>query len=167
MGVSKKLLIDGEHEILTVRTHVKALVGAFLVLVVVAGASGFAAAVTDGPLRTGVLVVAVVLIVVWAVLPFLRWFTWTYTITNRRLIEQKGLLTRTGRIIPLNRINDVSYEKHLTDRLLGCGTLIVHDASEQEGLRVRDVPRVEHVHRELTSLVFAAHHPTMTSDEQI
>ncbi|MFD1825561.1 MULTISPECIES: PH domain-containing protein [Mumia] len=167
MGVSKKLLIEGEHEILTVRTHVKALFGAFLVLVVVAGAGGFGAAVTDGVVRTGVLVVALIVIVVWAVLPFLRWFTWTYTITNRRLIEQKGILTRTGRIIPLNRINDVSYEKHLSDRILGCGTLIVHDASEQAGLRIRDVPRVEDVHRELTSLVFAAHHPTTMSDEQI
>jgi uncharacterized membrane protein YdbT with pleckstrin-like domain len=159
-------LIEGEHEILTVRTHVKALFGAVLVLVVVAGAGGFGGAVTDGPVRGIVLVVALLVILLWAVLPFLRWFTWTYTITNRRLIEQKGLLTRTGRIIPLTRINDVSYEKHLTDRILGCGTLIVHDASEQEGLRIRDVPHVEDVHRQLTTLVFEAHHPT-TSDEQI
>jgi len=167
VGVSKKLLIEGEHEVLTVRTHVKALFVAFLVLVVAAAGGGFGAAVTDGALRTVVLVAAFVVILVWAVLPFLRWLTWTYTVTNRRLIEQKGLLTRTGRVIPLNRINDVSFEKHLSDRLLGCGTLIVHDASEQAGLRIHDVPRVEDVHRQLTSLVFAAHHPTMTSDEQI
>ncbi|WP_370615923.1 PH domain-containing protein [Mumia qirimensis] len=166
MTVSKKLLIEGEREILTVRTHVKALFGAVLVLVLAAGAGGYAAAVTDGLVRTVVIVVALVVIVWWAVLPFLRWFTWTYTVTNRRLVEQKGLLTRTGRIIPLTRINDVSYEKHLLDRVLGCGTLIVHDASEQAGLQIRDVPHVEDVHRQLTSLVLEAHQPTAT-DEQI
>lgn len=165
MGVSKKLLIEGEHEILTVRTHVKALFGAVLILIVMAGAGGFAAAVTGGPVRPAVIVVALVVIFIWAVLPFLRWFTWTYTVTNRRLIEQKGLLTRTGRIIPLNRVNDVSYEKGLLDRMLGCGTLIVHDASEQAGLQIHDVPHVEDVHRQLTTLVFDAHHPA--SDEQI
>ncbi|KAA1422436.1 PH domain-containing protein [Mumia zhuanghuii] len=166
MTVSKKLLIEDEREILTVRTHVKALFGSVLVLVLAAGAGGYGAAVTDGVVRTVVIVVALVVIVWWAVLPFLRWFTWTYTVTNRRLIEQKGLLTRTGRIIPLTRINDVSYEKHLTDRILGCGTLIVHDASEQAGLQIRDVPNVEDVHRRLTTLVFEAHHPA-TNDEQI
>lgn len=166
MGVSRKLLIDGEHEVLTVRTHVKALFGAVFVLVVAAAAGGFGAAVTDGTVRSVVVVVALLVVLMWVVLPFLGWFTWTWTVTNRRLIEQRGILTRTGRIIPLNRINDVSFEKQLSDRLLGCGTLIVHAASEQDGLRIRDVPHIEDVHRQLSSLVFEAHQP-MTSDEQI
>lgn len=165
VAVNAKLLIEGEHEVLTVRTHVKALLGAALVLVVVAGGGGFAAAATDGPVRLAVLVIALVIILVWVVAPFLRWFTWTFTVTNRRLIEQKGVLNRTGRVIPLNRINDVSYEKGLLDRILGCGTLVVHDASEQPGLRIHDIPHVEDVHRELTTLVFAAHTPA--DDERI
>ena len=51
-------------------------------------------------------------------LPFLRWYLWTYTLTNKRIVEQKGILTRTGRVIPLSRINDVAYEKNLNDRIL-------------------------------------------------
>ena len=78
-----------------------------------------------------------------AVIPFLRWFLWTYTLTNKRIVEQKGILTRTGRVIPLSRINDVAFEKNLNDRILGCGTLVIHDASEQAGLELRDIPHIE------------------------
>jgi hypothetical protein len=38
--------------------------------------------------------------------------------------------------------------------MLGCGTLVISDASEQTGMRLSDVPRIEWVHRELTDLVF-------------
>ncbi|MCW2748230.1 MAG: hypothetical protein JWP10_1372 [Nocardioidaceae bacterium] len=158
MALSRKLMIEGEQVVHTMRTHVKVLFLPFLILVVVAAATGFLlSSVGDsgnGIPRWIIVVVAIVLLVWGVILPFLRWLTWSYTITNRRLIEQKGLLTRTGRVIPLNRINDVSFEKNLNDRILGCGTLVVHDASEQSGLRIDDIPHVEDVHRTLTNLIF-------------
>ena len=68
--------------------------------------------------------------IVWFVLrPFLIWLTATYTITTRRLITRHGVITRRGHDIPLSRISDVAYEKDLIDRLLGCGTLVISDAS--------------------------------------
>lgn len=162
MTVSRKLLVEGERVILVMRTHVKVLLLPTLVLLVTCALGGFLLATTrdgsaSGVLQIVILAVAVVILVWWTVLPFLRWLTWTYTLTNLRLIEQKGLLTRRGRVIPLSRVNDVSFEKSLSDRLLGCGTLIVHDASEQSGLRVHDVPDVEDVHRTMTDLVFDSH----------
>ena len=99
-------------------------------------------------------------------LPFLKWLTWTYTLTNKRIVEQKGILTRTGRVIPLSRINDVAYEKNLNDRILGCGTLIIHDASEQAGLELDDIPRVEAFHRTVTNLVFERHE-SQKNDESV
>ncbi len=160
MAVSRKLLTEGEQVVLSVRTHVKALLMAALVLVLTCAAAGFLYAIapegdTGRYLRIAVLVVASLVILLWTVLPFIRWMTSTYTVTNRRLIAQTGILTRSGRVIPLQRINDVSFEKKLSDRMLGCGTLIVHDASEQGGLTLPDVPRVEEVHRTITDLVFS------------
>lgn len=161
MTLPRKLMIDGESIITSTRTHIKVLFVPFLILIVVAGAGGFlAASVSDsgnGLPRWAVIAVALVLIVWGSVIPFIRWFTWTYTLTNKRIIEQKGILTRSGRVIPLNRINDVSFEKNLNDRLLGCGTLIIHDASEQAGLALRDIPHIEDLHRTVTSLVFDIH----------
>lgn len=97
-----------------------------------------------------------VVLVGWVLLPFLRWVTSRYTVTNRRLITRSGILTRTGRDIPLYRINDVSYEKSLTDRLLGCGTLVISDATDKAGVTLHDVPRVEQVQVVLHDLLFSA-----------
>ncbi|MET0999617.1 MAG: PH domain-containing protein, partial [Marmoricola sp.] len=36
-----------------------------------------------------------------------------------------------------------SYEKSLVDRMFGCGTLVVSDASELGRVELRDIPRVE------------------------
>ena len=160
MAVSRKLMTEGEQVVLSVRTHGKALLLPAIVLILTCAAGGFLYAVAPSGdagrfLRIGVLVVAALVIAMWSVLPFVRWMTSTYTVTNRRLIAETGILTRSGRVIPLQRINDVSFEKNLTDRMLGCGTLVVHDASEQGGLTLPDVPRVEEVHRTITDLVFS------------
>jgi len=160
MAVSRKLMTEGEQVVLSVRTHGKALTLPAGVLILTCAAAGFLYAVAPSGdagryLRIAVLVVAALVILLWAMLPFIRWMTSTYTVTNRRLIAQTGILTRTGRVIPLQRINDVSFEKNLTDRVLGCGTLVVHDASEQGGLTLPDVPRVGEVHRTITNLVFS------------
>ncbi len=161
MGLPRKLMIEGETTVAETRTHVKVLLVPFLVLVVVSGATAYLATqvgdVGGGIARWVVVGIGLVLIVVGAVLPWLRWITWTYTLTNRRIVEQRGILTRTGRIIPLSRINDVAYEKNLNDRLLGCGTLVIHDASEQSGLRLHDIPGIEDFHRTVSTLVFGEH----------
>jgi membrane protein YdbS with pleckstrin-like domain len=166
MTLPRKLMIDGEQTVTTTRTHVKVLFIPVLILLVVAGAGAFLAGrvgdAGNGVARWIVIGVAVVLALWGAVLPYLRWFLWTYTLTNKRIVEQKGILTRTGRVIPLSRINDVSFEKNLNDRILGCGTLVIHDASETAGLELRDIPHIEDLHRTVTSLVDRAHG---TSDE--
>jgi membrane protein YdbS with pleckstrin-like domain len=165
MTLPRKLMIDGEQTVATTRTHVKVLFVPVIILLAVGAAGGFlAASVGPGVARWIVIGIAVVLALWGAVLPFVRWFLWTYTLTNKRIVEQKGILTRTGRVIPLSRINDVAFEKNLNDRILGCGTLVIHDASEQAGLELRDIPHIEDLHRTITGLVDQAHR---TSDESI
>ncbi|WP_293780500.1 PH domain-containing protein [uncultured Aeromicrobium sp.] len=158
MSLSAKLLLDGEHVVEETRTHVKVLVLPFLLGLAVMAVAGFTyGAIGDSAdtwVRVAVVGVALVLLTITTVVPFLRWYLWTYTLTNLRIVEQRGILTRTGRIIPLMRVNDVNYEKHLIDRILRCGTLIVHDASHQAGLRLHDVPRIEEFHRSVSRLVF-------------
>jgi uncharacterized membrane protein YdbT with pleckstrin-like domain len=157
MAISQKLLSDGEYVVLSVRSHPKALIGplAFLILVL-AGVITVATMQPDNtPVRLIAAVVAVSLLVLWSLVPFLRWLTTTYTVTNRRLITRQGIVSRSGRDIPLFRINDVAYEKGLLDRLLGCGTLIVSDATEKAGVVLADIPNVERVQLQITDLLFA------------
>ncbi|MDR7087616.1 putative membrane protein YdbT with pleckstrin-like domain [Aeromicrobium panaciterrae] len=158
MALPRKLMVDGEHTVATTRTHIKVLFIPFVILLLVALLEGFVQAKVDGEANATVrwilVGIAVVLVFFGTLLPFFKWLAWTYTLTNKRIVEQKGLLTRTGRVIPLNRINDVAFEKNLTDRILGCGTLIIHDASDQAGLPLKDIPRIEAFHRTVTNLVF-------------
>lgn len=152
---------DGEHVVLDLRTHVKALLVPLVVLLLALGAVGAAYVLVPETsaqtwLQLGVVALAVVAVLVWAFVPFLRWTTSRYTITNRRLITRSGIVTRTGRDIPLYRINDVTYEKGLVDRMLGCGTLIISDATDKPGVVLHDIPRIEAVQLQLSELLHSA-----------
>jgi uncharacterized membrane protein YdbT with pleckstrin-like domain len=159
MSVPRKLLVDGEEIVLSMRTHAKALILPAVVLIVLAALGGFFTAIlgdssTEGWVVVAIWVLVVLGMLVWSVAPFARWLTTEYTITSKRVLLTSGVFTRKGRAIPLYRVNDVTFEKGLLDRMLGCGTLVISDASEQTGMRLSDVPRIEWVHRELTDLVF-------------
>ncbi len=149
MAISSKLLNEGEHVLLTTRTHVKALLLPAVALIAVAGLAGYLSSLPSGDQagiwRLVIWVVAGALVLWFSVAPFLRWLMRTYTFTNRRLITRNGVLTRRGHDIPLNRISDISYEKSLLDRIFGCGTLVVSDASELGRVPLHDIPRVEQV----------------------
>lgn len=159
VAINKKLLNPGEKVIFSTRTHVKALALPALVLLVVAGASGYLASLVSsndkhrGTFYIATAVVAVGLILWFSLRPFLNWLTATYTVTDRRLTTHQGVLSRSGHDIQLSRISDVSYEKSIFDRLLGCGTLVIKDASEL-GVRLPDVPQVEEKQRVLSDLLF-------------
>jgi uncharacterized membrane protein YdbT with pleckstrin-like domain len=161
MAISPKLLGEGEHVIVSTRTHWKALILPVLALLVTCAAAGFLIAVLPSgsshqALVWAVLVVALLVIVYATVRPFLVWLTASYTVTNRRLINRSGVFTRRGRDIPLHRINDVKYERGVMDRLLGCGTLVISDASEEGSSVLPDVPRVESLQLTITRLLFGA-----------
>ena len=112
MGLPQKLLGADEHVVIHTRTHVKAMLLPALAFVLIAAAVGVGAALIPHearPIGQFAIVVLGVVLAVWLVLlPFLRWRTTTYTITNRRLITRSGILNKIGKDLPLNRINDVS-----------------------------------------------------------
>jgi len=167
VAINKKLLNDGEAIVFSTRTHVKALVVPALVLILVAGAAGYGLGQVDNKVvRSLIAAVALVVLLVYTVWPFLTWLTATYTVTNRRLTTHAGVISRTGHDIPLSRISDVSYEKGLLDRILGCGTLIVSDASEQGRVSLPDVPHVEQRQLQLSDLLFqGAPHDSQRSQQ--
>jgi len=60
-------------------------------------------------------------------------------------VKRSGFIAREGRTIPLNRISGVDFEVGVVDRIFGCGTLVVSDASEQGRVLLDDIPKVEQV----------------------
>lgn len=153
MAISQKLLGPDEHIVVATRTHVKALLLPALILIVTAGLAGFLVAIVDVEAADWAIVALSILVVlIWVCLPFMRWLTTEYTVTNRRLITRSGILTRKGHDIPMPRISDVASERGVIDRMLGCGTLILADASEQR-VQLHDIPRVEEVQLKITNLL--------------
>jgi len=155
---SDPTLTDDEHLVLRLHPHWKTLIGPVLVAVLVVAAALIAEVLipsnSAAPVeRLVVAAVAILAIMLWLIVPVLRWRTTTYELTTRRLRVRSGILTRRGRDIPLARINDVSFEKGLLDRLLGSGRLVVESAGEHGQILLNDIPRVEFTQATLFRLV--------------
>jgi uncharacterized membrane protein YdbT with pleckstrin-like domain len=165
VGISEKLLTDGESVVVDTRTHPKAVIAPGVVLLVTLVLAIFLdRKVGNGIVSLIVWILALVVIVWWTVRPFLDWLTATYTITNRRLITREGLVARRGHDIPLMRISDVAFDQGILDRMLGCGTLVISDASTHGSVRLHDIPQVEAVQRTLTDLLGNLHESPRTDD---
>jgi membrane protein YdbS with pleckstrin-like domain len=151
-------LIGDEQRVLLVYPHWKVLVRPVLLAVLVLAAAlvleavipaGSAAAAE----RLVVAAVALLVLMVWLMIPVLRWRLTTYELTTRRLQIRGGIVTRHGRDIPLIRITDVSFEQGPLDRLLGCGRLVVESAGEHGQIVLTEIPHVEQVQATLFQLV--------------
>jgi uncharacterized membrane protein YdbT with pleckstrin-like domain len=151
-------LTEDEHLVLVLHPHWKTLIRpvsvAVLVIVIALVAEVMIPSGTAAPLaRLVVGAVAILAVMLWLMVPVLRWRTTTYELTTRRLRMRDGIITRHGRDIPLARINDVSFTKGLLDRLLGSGRLVVESAGEHGQILLNDIPRVEFTQATLFRLV--------------
>jgi uncharacterized membrane protein YdbT with pleckstrin-like domain len=161
VALSKDVLNEGESFVVTTRTHIKALLLPLLALVALLAVGVVVQVLVDNTILTRVVWGVVIVGVIWFTLrPLLIWVTGSYTITNRRIITRYGVITRRGYEIPLTRVSGVSYEKDLIDRLFGCGTLIVADASTNGQVRLADIPRVEETQKTLANMLHDLHKPT-------
>jgi uncharacterized membrane protein YdbT with pleckstrin-like domain len=146
-----------EQPVLLLHPHWKTLIRPVLVAVLVVAIALVAVALPSGSdaaaIRGVVGVVAVLFLMVWLIVPVLRWRTTTYELTTKRLRTRFGVVTRHGRDIPLTRISDVSFQTGVLDRLLGSGRLVVESAGEHGQIVLRDIPHVEEVQATLFSLV--------------
>ena len=149
MAISSKLLNEGEHVVVSTRTHPKVLILPLLIFLVLVALGAFLSNVGTGGAAHVMHIVVWILIalaLLWlTVRPVITWATTTYTFTNRRFLKRSGLVAKEGRTIPLNRISGVDFEMGVIDRIFGCGTLVVSDASTDGRVELDDIPKVEQV----------------------
>jgi uncharacterized membrane protein YdbT with pleckstrin-like domain len=165
-----RLLADDEELVVDTHPHWKALLVPAIAVPVVVGVASwgvFVMASFSGRqyAQIAVVVVAVLLLVWLSLLPWLRWRTTRFIVTSRRVVIRSGVISRTGRDIPLTRVNDVTFTHGLLDRMLGCGTLLIESGGERGQLVVNEIPHVEKVQRQLSDLVEQANAKT-GRDEQ-
>ena len=157
MALPKDTLSRDEQVVLELRTHIKAIAVPIIVLLLSLAGAGIASVWLPAEWRPwstyvllGLLLIVLLMFVLW---PILEWRSATYTITNRRIITRRGVLNKLGHDLPLRSVNNVTYERSITDRMLGCGTLVLETAAD-EPLKLPDVPGVERVNRNIADLLF-------------
>ncbi len=171
MGFPEDVLTKDEHVELHLHPHWKALfwpVALAVVVVIGLGVAGFFMVPTGGATLIGffALVALGVVLISWlTIAPWLRWRTTHYVFTNERVIMRTGVFARQGRDIPLNRVNDVSFQHSFFERMLACGTLTIESAGERGQVILADIPRVEKVQSQLYDLVETYHEAHTFGDE--
>jgi len=160
MPFPNRLLAEDEEVVLDIHPHWKQLVVPLLLIPVVIGVSVYVAYVLPDDsartaLRWAIVVIAALILLRFSLWPYLKWQTTHYVLTNRRVIIRRGVLSRSGRDIPLTRVNDVSFQHSVIERALRCGTLTIESAGEHGQVVLPDMPRVEWVQREVYRAVEA------------
>jgi uncharacterized membrane protein YdbT with pleckstrin-like domain len=149
-----KLLATDEEVVLHLHPHWRRLVRPVLVFLLAAGVGGYGVASVEDPrvqvLLLALLLAAVCVLTVW---PVLRWATDHVILTTHRILVRTGVLSRSGRDVPLGRVDEISFQHTLLERILRSGTLTVESAGDRGELVLRDVPRVELVQGALYELV--------------
>jgi membrane protein YdbS with pleckstrin-like domain len=161
VGLSSRELGPDEQLVIETREHWRVLLGpALICALALAGVAGLfvvaAGNAEQGALAVVGLCVFAVVVPVWVVRPLLAWRSRTYVLTTERLAIREGVLRRSGRDIPLDRINDTRHDRSLVDRMMGCGTLQVSAASEHGTVVLKGIPRVFDFIREMNRLSRAA-----------
>lgn len=146
--VKRSLLAEGEQVVFSAHSHWKNLVGPVLVTLLAAAAvTSLVVVLVPDPAavwqRWVIIGLGLVVVLVFALWPFLVWLASTDTLTTQRLISRRGVLTREGKDIPIDRVHSVSYRQSVLDRVLGCGTLVVQTAAHDSDVELYDVARIE------------------------
>jgi uncharacterized membrane protein YdbT with pleckstrin-like domain len=158
VGFPDNILDADERVVHNLRPHWRRVAGPVALVPIVVGLAsyGWFALPEDSArkwIRYVILAAAVIILLWWSLRPFLFWLTTRYVVTDRRVLVRNGVLSRNGRDVPMTRINDVSFNRSVVERLFGSGKLIIESAGERGQVTLNDVPHVETVQRDIYRLV--------------
>ncbi len=77
----------------------------------------------------------------WWLLRYAKWRTTNFVITTDRLIFRTGVLSKSGREIPLDRLNDIAFHQSLFERMIGAGDLMIESAGETGQQHFTDISK--------------------------
>ena len=159
MPYPDNLLVAGEKIIVRKRPHWKVLVlpTIFFILIIGGGAALIAFANSRGwdwPSWAdwAIVAVAVIALIVLVLVPFIRWRTEHFVISNHHIFFRTGLLSRREHQIPLGQIANMETEVTFWGRLMGFGSLIVESSADQP-LKFRNVANLPKVQAQLNQLI--------------
>lgn len=145
----RKLLNEGEDVVLDLRPHWWFLAGPVAVLLLALALAIFlsAADVADWLLLASLALAAVALL--WFLVRYARWATTNFVVTTDRLVYRSGVVAKHGREIPLERVNDITFNQTVFERLIGAGDLLIESGGERGQQSFADIRRPARVQNEI------------------
>jgi hypothetical protein len=158
MASDVRYLARDERSVLQLRRHPVVLAGpaaAALGLVVLAAVAGTLISPQEsGDFVDVVLGLAAVAGVLRLLFKTWEWWVDRIVVTDQRVVEVSGIVTRRVASMPLEKVTDMIYLRTLAGRLLGYGDMIVESAGQDQALsRIERVPHPDDFYRTITTLV--------------
>lgn len=146
MGYPRKLLSAGEEIKSEFRPHWSKIMKQGLLTIMVAVLIVLIAT-RQFDAKNWVIGVLIVLWFVVVIAELVRWWTTQHVITNERLIHRTGLISKKGTEIPLEVINDVTFQQSAFERIVGSGDLLIESAGTHGQSAYTDIPHPEQVQK--------------------
>ena len=137
MSYLDEMLGQGETIVFTSRQHWFLLAARVLLEVILLGLLLAAAVVGNanwgeqGQIVVLVTGVIALLVLLSAIVDYLRWRSEQYVVTDRRVLQLKGVINKRVLDSSLEKINDVELQQSLFGRMFGYGTVEILTASEE------------------------------------
>jgi uncharacterized membrane protein YdbT with pleckstrin-like domain len=151
MAFPRHLLLEEEELVFDLKPHWIAIIPAVFWGIVSVTASVFAYDFVDDHDwkwgRTAVLAAVALALLVFTVLPIMRWMFTNFVLTTDRIITRRGIVAKQSKEIPLERINDIAFNQTVFERMIGAGDLLIESAGERGQERISDVRKPEEVQK--------------------
>ncbi|MCU1454754.1 MAG: hypothetical protein JWN46_2900 [Acidimicrobiales bacterium] len=153
MAFNRKLLNDNEELILDLRPHwiAMALPSLALAAAVILGIAVLAVGPT-GNVGQALRIFSALLVLVtlvWFGARYLKWNSTNFVLTGDRILTRRGVLSKEGTEIPLDRVNTVFFRQSLFERMVGAGDITIESASERGNETFADIRKPSIVQKEI------------------
>lgn len=83
------------------------------------------------------------------------WWVERIVITDKRVMLSRGIITHNIGMMPLGKVTDLTFERTMTGRIIGFGTMIIESAGQIQALnRIDYMPQPEEIYEALAELIF-------------
>jgi uncharacterized membrane protein YdbT with pleckstrin-like domain len=150
-----KYLLPREVQVATVRQHPAVLLPSSALALAGLLVAGLLTATVANGVASAVIWLAWAILLLRLVWKVCNWAVDYFVVTTERLLLTTGFLTRKVAMMPLSKVQDMSFRRTFPGRLLGYGEFIVESASQDQALRnIEYIPYPEQLYLLVCGMLF-------------